>query len=118
MKRISFAKILRIIIFIFAIINISILPLRVSGKGSGDKSALIPNEIMQNPAFQENDNSSLTKAGIFKKNVRYYSVVLILFQTIIASNVYDFQQDINILSPYFICYRTFTTYPIPPPSIS
>lgn len=118
MKRISFIKILRISVFIFSLINLSTITLRSYEKGGGDKSVLVPNEMVQNQAIQENDNSSLNKGGIFKKNVRLYSVVLIVFLKPYLTARNNFQNYLNYSSSYFISYPSITAYPIPPPSIS
>lgn len=117
MKRITFTIIPRIIIFIIAFLNIGIFPLRASDSGSGEKSFIISTDIVQNPTFLEKEYSSTCKSAGFRKQVKLLSIILIDYHLFISSQETYYQSDPYNFSPYFINFRTYPTYPIPPPPI-
>lgn len=116
MKRVSLPNIIRIFICILALLNIGVFPLRASNSGNIDKSIVIPNDFLQNASIQKNDGTAQYRAGMHKKPVNFLSVTLLMSVCGITCPETYRENYINSLITYFIHFRTFTTYPIPPPA--
>ncbi len=108
----------KIIIFILALLNNGILPLQSANTERSDKSFFVSNDVVQNPAFLEKISSGFGKPADFKKHIKCIFAFLIEYPQFVFFQEDYHQNDRYTLIPQFIVFRTFQTFPIPPPSLA